>query len=66
MALTEEQKKAVRADFMAWSRGDLPDEVGPERIDLYVDVAAPRDFDKDAVHEFFNEWMDEMEAEGRP
>lgn len=62
MALTDEQKDKIRMDFVAWS-GGIPSEVDIKQKELYVDCIAPREFDKDDVDDFLEEWEEALLAE---
>lgn len=54
--LSEKDKARVRKDFTEWTGGYKASEVGPERLDVYVELAMPADLDSVEVEAFLAEW----------
>lgn len=55
--LADKDKVRVYKDFMEWTGGHGADEVEPEKIDLYIEVAMPNDLNPDDVEAFLTECM---------
>ncbi len=52
MGLTDEQKKAVLADFAEWSGGFHPSECDVAEVESYVEFGADADLDEKALEAF--------------
>lgn len=55
--LADKDKVRVYKDFAEWTGGYGADEVEPEQIDLYIEVAMPNDLNPDDVEAFLTECM---------
>jgi hypothetical protein len=62
MALSEEDKERVKADYLEWSGGDGPDQ-SEFSADVYLEYHLEDGMDYDEAEAFLEGWKGELEAE---